>query len=364
MNVNDLLRESMKNKPASNRGARQKTSTPKDVTRMNFNENAYGMSDSVKQAIVDAALGSYMYQDFYAVDIKEKLAGIYGLTKDHILVGSGSSAVIDMLGEVFINYGDEVVYCMPSYEAFPDMVSDNGGVRVEVPVDSAYRFDLDAMLAAVTDKTKMVIVVNPNNPTGTYVNSAQVEAFVRKLPEHVLAVVDEAYYEYVDDSTHYSLIKMLQEGYDRPLVVLRTFSKIYGLAGLRIGYAVADPMLIDELMKACQAWNVGRNALLAAEAALDDQAYIQEIKQKNVANRAYVSEELKRLGCFVVEPAANFIYFDSHRDAKEVRAKLAEQKIMIGAPDAFNRVSVGTETQNRAFIAAMERVLAELPVKT
>lgn len=107
---------------------------------------------------------NYMYQDFYAVDIRKKLAARYGLTPDHILIGSGSSAVIDMLGEVFINYGDEIVYCSPSYEAFPDMVSDNGGVRVEVPLTKDYKFDLDGMLAAVTDKTKMVIVVNPNNP--------------------------------------------------------------------------------------------------------------------------------------------------------------------------------------------------------
>lgn len=363
MNVTELLRDSMKTKPASNRGARKKTSTSKDVVRMNYNENNYGMSDKVKQVIIDAALGSYMYQDFYAVDLKEKLAGLYGLTKDHILVGSGSSAVIDMLGEVFINYGDEVVYCMPSYEAFPDMVSDNGGVRVPVPLDKDYKFDLDRMFAAITDKTKMAIVVNPNNPTGTYVNAAAVEMFVRRLPEHVIAVVDEAYFEYVDDDTHYSLIRMIQEGYDRPLIVLRTFSKIYGLAGLRIGYAVGDPLLIDELMKACQAWNVGRNAQMAAMAALDDQDYIKEMKALNIANRSYVSGELKKLGCDVVEPAANFIYFDAHRDSQAVRNKLAESKIMIGAPDAFNRVSVGTREQNEAFIAAMRMVMEELPVR-
>lgn len=238
MNVTELLRESMKIKPASGRAARQKTSTPKDVIRMNYNENAYGMSEKTKQAILDAALDSYMYQDFYAVDIKEQLAAFYGLTKDHVLIGSGSSAIIDMLGEVFINYGDEVVYCMPSYEAFPDMVSDNGGIRVEVPVDEDYRFDLDAMLAAITPRTKMAIVVNPNNPTGTYVKSARVEEFVRRLPSHVLAVVDEAYCEYVTDPDHYSLVRMIREGYEKPLIVLRTFSKIYGLAGLRIGYAL------------------------------------------------------------------------------------------------------------------------------
>ena len=117
MNVECLLRDSMKTKPKSNRGARQKTSTPKNVTRMNYNENPYGMSDEVKKAVTDASLNSYMYQDFYAVDLKKQLADLYGLTIDHVCIGAGSSAIIDMLGEVFINYGDEVVYCAPTYEA-------------------------------------------------------------------------------------------------------------------------------------------------------------------------------------------------------------------------------------------------------
>lgn len=363
MEVKELLRRSIQEKPASKRGARQKTSTPRGVTRMNLNENAYGMSDRVKQVLMEDVADNYMYQDFYAVDIRKKLAARYGLTPDHILIGSGSSAVIDMLGEVFINYGDEIVYCAPSYEAFPDMVSDNGGVRVEVPLTKDYKFDLDGMLAAVTDKTKMVIVVNPNNPTGTYVPSAEVEAFVRKLPSHVLAVVDEAYCEYVDEPGHYSLIDMIRKGYDKPMIVLRTFSKVYGLAGLRIGYAAADPLIIDEMMKACQAWNVSRIATLAAEIALDDQDYVREIRARNIKNRAFLSQRLKDLGCFVVEPAANFIYFDTHRDAKAVAQKLAERKILIGAPSTFNRVTVGREDQNAAFLAAMKEVLAELPVR-
>lgn len=203
----------------------------------------------------------------------------------------------------------------------------------------------------------MVIVCNPNNPTGTYVNSAKVEEFIRKLPDHVIPVVDEAYFEYVEDPTHYSLIKMIQEGYDRPLFVLRTFSKIYGMAGLRIGYTFADPLLIDELMKACQAWNVSYNALAAAQTALKDQEYIKKIKALTTAGRKYLEDELTKLGCTLAKPCANFIYFDTHHDPKEIRAALAEQKIMISA-FGFNRVSIGTEEQNQAFIAALKEILA------
>lgn len=154
MNISEMLRDSIRAKPASKRSTRQRTSTPKNVTRMNLNENAYGMSEVVKKVLIDAAGDNYMYQDFYAVDIREKLAEHYDVTPDHVLVASGSSAVIDMLGEVFINYGDEIVYCAPSYEAFPDMISDNGGVRVEVPLTADYKFDLDGMLAALLKKPK------------------------------------------------------------------------------------------------------------------------------------------------------------------------------------------------------------------
>lgn len=204
-------------------------------------------------------------------------------------------------------------------------------------------------------------MVNPNNPTGSYIRAADVEEFILKLPAHVLPVVDEAYFEYVTDPDHYSMIDMIKEEYDRPLIVLRTFSKIYGLAGLRIGYAIAHPTIVDEMMKTCQAWNVSRSATLAAVAALENQEYIEAILQKNIENRAYLSQGLKELGCFVVEPAANFIYFDAHRDAKAVSKKLAERKILIGAPDTFNRVTVGKIEQNTAFLAALKEVLSELP---
>lgn len=362
MQVETLLRRSIREKPASKRSARQKTSTPRDMVRMNLNENAYGMSDTVQQALRASVADNSMYQDFYAYDIRKKVADLHGLTADHILIGAGSSAVIDMLGEVFINYGDEVLYCSPTYEAFPDMVSDNGGVRVEVPLTADYRFDLAALRAAVTDKTKMVILVNPNNPTGTCLPAAEVEAFVRSLPDHVLAVVDEAYFEYVDTPGHYSLIRLVQQGYGKPLIVLRTFSKIYGLAGLRIGYAVADPALIDQLMKACQAWNVSRIATLAATVALDDQAYVEKVRAANTIERQRLYSGLRALGCTVAEPAANFLYFDTGRDAAAVSGALAGRRILIGTPNArFNRVTVGMPAENAAFLQALAEVLDTLP---
>lgn len=395
-NVTALLRDSMKVKPASKRGARQKTSTPKGVTRLNYNENNYGPAPEVTKLLIDSIGRVNEYQDFFAIDLKQKIADSYGLDKtakaasetnefgedskpeDYVIIGAGSSAVIDMLGEIFINPGDEVVYCMPSYESFPDMVNDYGGKRVEIPLTADYHFDLDGMYEAVTEKTKLVVVVNPNNPTGTYINGSKIEEFIRKVHEKaarlhpdddqdVVVVVDEAYYEYVDDPTHYSMIEMVQKGYDRPLIVQRTFSKAYGLAGLRIGYAITQPALADAIMKACQAWNYSGPGLLACETALDYQDYIKKVKALNIENRNYVAEELKKLGFEVVPPAANFIFFGIPEDATaeqrekmdpvRVKNELAERKIMIGAPNGHNRVSIGTAEECKLFIAAMKEIV-------
>ena len=395
-NVTALLRDSMKVKPASKRGARQKTSTPKGVTRLNYNENNYGPAPEVTKLLIDSIGRVNEYQDFFAIDLKQKIADFYGLDKtaetasetnefgegskpeDYVIIGAGSSAVIDMLGEIFINPGDEVVYCMPSYESFPDMVNDYGGKRVEIPLTADYHFDLDGMYEAVTEKTKLVVVVNPNNPTGTYINGAKIEEFIRKVHEKaarlhpdddqdVVVIVDEAYYEYVDDPTHYSMIEMIQKGYDRPLIVQRTFSKAYGLAGLRIGYAITQPALADAIMKACQAWNYSGPGLLACEAALDYQDYIKKVKALNIENRNYVADELKQLGFEVVPPAANFIFFGipenataeqrEKMDPVRVKNELAERKIMIGAPNGHNRVSIGTAEECKLFIAAMKEIV-------
>ena len=288
-----------------------------------------------------------------------QLKKIPGVTMDDIYTGNGVSELINLSMQALLNDGDEILIPAPDYPLWTATATLAGGNVVHYVCDeqSDWYPDIDDIRSKITDKTKAIVIINPNNPTGTYVNSAKVEEFIRKLPDHVIPVVDEAYFEYVEDPTHYSLIKMIQEGYDRPLFVLRTFSKIYGMAGLRIGYTFADPLLIDELMKACQAWNVSYNALAAAQAALKDQEYIKKIKALTTAGREYLEDELTKLGCTLAKPCANFIYFDTHHDPKEIRAALAERKIMISA-FGFNRVSVGTEEQNKAFIAALKEILA------
>lgn len=355
-----LQRDPIKVKPASQRAARQKSSaTPDDVYRLNYNESPFGPSPKAAQALAEACKKPFQYPDWFAIAFKKKLAEMYGMETTNFVPGSGSSALICMLGEIFLNQGDEVVLGDPSYEAFRDVTYDYGATPVMVPLNSDMKYDLDAMLAAITPKTKMIVVVNPNNPTGTLINSSEIEEFLDKVPENVVAVVDEAYLEFVTAQNSYSMIDYVKKHENKPIIVLKTFSKIYGMAGIRIGYAVMSSDLSDCMSKSSHAWNVSRIAQIMATAALEDQAFIISIKEKVAQERQKVSEALKSFGCKVYESQANFILFKTDKDPLEVKAKLEEDKVLIGAPIGCNRVSIGLPEMNDKFISCMKKILGK-----
>lgn len=359
MNYSYLLSEPMKVKPKSNRASRQKSSnTPPNVLRLNYNESHYGMSPKTMEAFIESTKSSYKYPDWFAIDLKETIGEYYGVDKSCVVPTAGSSALIDMIGAVFINPGDEVLFGDPTFEAFRDMANDFGGVPVPVPLDEDMYFDLDAIYNAITPKTKIIVICNPNNPTGTFLPSAKVEEFVRKVPKNIIVVVDEAYIDYVDIEGTYSMAKLIKEGYEKPLIVLRTFSKIYGMAGVRVGYGIMHPDLADELAKSCHAWNVSVSGQYTAAAALKDQEYIKEIKKLTIESRNYVETELTNLGCTVIPSQTSFIYFKAPIEPKELTAKLAEYDINIGT-FAYSRVSLGTMEMNKRFIDAMKEILSK-----
>lgn len=361
MDYKMLLRESIKNLPESKRAARQPVSsyTTPDIYRLNYNESPYGPSPLALQALKEASERPNIYPDWFSVDLKTDFAKFHGLPDMmHVCTATGSSAIINMLGEIFINYGDEVVLGDPSYEAFRDTVNVNGGIPVMVPLDDSLTYNLDAMLSAITPKTKMLVVCNPNNPTGTFVDSAKLENFIKKVPENVIVVVDEAYLEFVSRPDTYSMIKLISEGYEKPLIVLKTFSKAYGMAGLRIGVAAAKPELISFLGKSGSAWNINFLGQRMADAALKDQEYIKKITALNQIERDKVSCELEALGCKVYKSQTNFILFKAPKlENSEIYAKLAEEKILIGSPIGMNRVSLGTSKMNDKFIEVMKKIL-------
>lgn len=357
MNYNEILSKPMKVKPASNRASRKKSSnTPPHILRMNYNESHYGMSPIAMDAFIESTKLSHRYPDWFAIDLKHSAGEHFDVHWECVVPAAGSSALIDMLGEIFINEGDEVLFGDPTFEAFRDVANDYGATPVPIPLDGNMKFDLDAIYAAITDKTKIIIICNPNNPTGTYVDSSKVEEFIKKVPENILVVVDEAYMEYVTEEGAYSMIKLIKEGYEKPLVILKTMSKIYGMAGVRVGFGIMQPDLADQFGKSSHAWNVSVSGQMTATAAFKDQEFIDNVKIEVANGRNYIETELANLGCVVIPSQTSFIYFKAPIEPAELTKKLAEKDILIGT-FAYSRVSIGTKEMNEKFIAAMKEIL-------
>ena len=273
-----------------------------EIVSFSANVNPLGVSPLLRTTLADKIDAITTYPDREYTSLRKCIAAYCGTDHENVIVGNGSTELISLF--IQIEHPKKAMIIGPTYSEYEREISLGGGTTLYYPLREKddFKLDVNDFISHLNENIDLLVICNPNNPTGTYVNSAKVEEFIRKLPDHVIPVVDEAYFEYVEDPTHYSLIKMIQEGYDRPLFVLRTFSKIYGMAGLRIGYTFADPLLIDELMKACQAWNVSYNALAAAQAALKDQEYIKKIKALTTAGREYLEDELTKLGCTLAKP--------------------------------------------------------------
>ena len=307
-------------------------------------------------ALEDSMAGSHFYPDFAAVLLKQKVAEQYGLKAENVLTGAGSSAMIDMIGLTFLDEGDEVLFSAPTYGAFADMAYLNGGVPVSVPVTEEQKFNLPAMKEKIGEKTKIVVICNPNNPTGTYVPIGELEAFADTLPEDVLLVMDEAYMEFAIEPDCCSMVDYMKAHPEKPILVLRTFSKYYAMAGLRVGYALGSEELIGIMRKCSASWNLNVCAQKAAVAGLADQEYYQEQKAKIVEGREYLEKEMVALGCRVYPSQSNFIYFDTGKDPAWIQEQLMEKGIRIGAFE-MSRVSVGTMEECKLYIKALKEIL-------
>lgn len=307
-------------------------------------------------ALEDSMAGSHFYPDFAAVLLKQKVAEQYGLKAENVLTGAGSSAMIDMIGLTFLDEGDEVLFSAPTYGAFADMAYLNGGVPVSVPVTEEQKFNLPAMKEKIGEKTKIVVICNPNNPTGTYVPIGELEAFADTLPEDVLLVMDEAYMEFATEPDCCSMVDYIKAHPEKPILVLRTFFKYYAMAGLRVGYALGSEELIGILRKCSASWNLNVCAQKAAVAGLADQEYYQEQKAKIVEGREYLEKEMAALGCRVYPSQSNFIYFDTGKDPAWIQEQLMEKGIRIGAFE-MSRVSVGTMEECKLYIKALKEIL-------
>ncbi|MCX5749849.1 MAG: histidinol-phosphate transaminase [Candidatus Saganbacteria bacterium] len=331
----------------------------KEVVKLASNENPFGPSPKAVESIIKNLNSISVYPDQHHSLLRENLAKKWELSKDNFIVGNGSDEIMLLLAQVFLSAGDEVVVSRNTFSVyeFVSEIMDAELVFVDL-LNNAY--DLEAVKRAVTEKTKLIFLCNPNNPTGTYFNKKQLADLVKGLPKNVITVIDEAYADFADSDDFPAGTDLIKEG--KNIVVLRTFSKVYGLAGLRVGYGIARPQIIKYLFMAKLPFNVNRLALIAAGAALEDGEFIEQTLANNREGKAFISGELKKMGLKHLKSQANFIFIDLGRDSGPVFMDMMRHGVIIrplasfGFPKAI-RVSIGTMRQNERFIEALKKVI-------
>jgi histidinol-phosphate aminotransferase len=323
------------------------------------NENPLPPSDRVQQAVV-AALGAlHRYPDGSGFYLRQALAKKHGVSPEQILLGNGSNELIELVVRSFVRPGDEAIIPHPSFVVYPMTVQAVGGTRVTVAL-ADYRLDLEGMARAITPATKVVFIPNPNNPTATIVTADEVDRFMARVPERTIVVFDEAYFEFACGPDFPDALGYVKQG--RKAVVLRTFSKAASLAGLRVGYALADGEATGLMNRIRAPFNVNSLAQAAALAALEDEARVQEGVAMIAAGRRYLYDEFTRLGLRYVPARANFILVDVGRSAAEVYQKLLRAGVIVrpmtsfGMPTAL-RITVGAPEENRTLVRALGAVL-------
>lgn len=326
-----------------------------EVIKLASNENPLGTSPAAVAAMTAALGEASYYPEKEANVLREKLAEKYGLDVENFVVTNGGEYALTLLGNTFINPGDEAVYCTPTFGVMRSSIIKQEGIPVELNLTDDYKFDLEGMLKKITDKTKLVYICNPNNPTGTIVSKEERDKFVEKLPDHVVAVFDEAYYEFIEDKEYESAIKYVKEG--KNVVVIRTFSKLYGMAGVRIGYAIANKEIIEKIFMVREAFSANRIGIIGAAAALDDKEFVEKTLNNNREGLKYFEKEFKSMGYDVIPSNANFVYVDLKTDISDVNQKMLMKGFVFRPWGGKMRVSVGTPEQNAAFMKALKEVL-------
>ncbi len=336
-----------------------------NIVKMASNENPLHLSPKAIAAMEQELANCYLYPEGSSPHLREKLADKYHISPEQIVLGNGGDHIISLVCSAFINEGDETIVCEPTFATYCINTLLMGGTLVKVPVKD-YLFDVDAILAAITPKTKMIFCCNPNNPTGTIIGKKKMQEFVDKLPDHVLLFLDEAYFEFVSDPDYPDGLDFVRAG--KNVIVLRTFSKVYGLAGLRIGYAMAPLHLSEVLGRVMPAFPVNRLAQAAAYAAIDDEEFVAKVKANNEQGRAYLNQQLSEMGMTYAPSFGNFIFVDIGMPSQEANEELLRQGVIVRPGYLFDcpnylRVSIGTMEENQHFIAALRKIKAAYDAK-
>lgn len=335
-----------------------------DVIKLASNELPFGPPEKVRQAVYEAARELNRYPDSYSYYLRSRLSEKFKVKPENIAFGNGSSELIKLICDATVVDGDRVIYANPSFVMYPIVVDSRGGTRVEIPLrkhDLAH--DLKSMLDAIDESTALVIICNPNNPTGTITPSEEIEEFLNEVPESVFVLFDEAYAEFATDERFVTGLEEFRKG-RRNIGVLRSFSKAYGLAGARLGYGFLPEELVDAIDRIREPFNVNLIAQAAGIAALDCEKEYEEIRDLVVSERQRLEQELSSMGFKVYPSQANFIFVDSTVDSTLVFKELLKKGVIVRDGSIFGsgfrtylRVTVGTPEENDRFLQEFKKAV-------
>ncbi|HAR64328.1 MAG: histidinol-phosphate transaminase [Candidatus Margulisiibacteriota bacterium] len=332
-----------------------------EVIKLASNENPLGPSSKVIDSLKNHISSVSLYPDGSCNCLRDNLAQTYNLPPECFIIGNGSDEILMLIAQTFINPGDEVLI---SSQTFSEYLFTSKCLEASIKIipQKDFRYDIASFPRYLTEKTKVIYLCNPNNPTGTIYSKKDFDDFIAQIPANVLIVIDEAYYEYVNKSDYPESINYLST--HNNVLILRTFSKVYGLAGLRIGYAIGNKKLVDLIHKVREPFNVNSLAQIAAIAALKDQEYVQKIKLLNEQSRQYLYDQFDKLEITYIESEANFVLFEVKENAQDIFQKLLKKGIIVRPMNGFGlpnhvRVTTGTLEETKEFIEKLKEILTE-----
>lgn len=355
----DLLRSTVKNLKEYKPGKNPEKS---GVIKLSSNENPFGSSPEVITAIKKELKKLYIYPDQKATLLRQAIADNLFISEDNLIIGNGSDDIMQIAAATFLSPCEEVIINKNSFSIYELTTHIFEGKIAWADLKDC-EIDLDAVLKAVTPKTKIIFLTNPNNPTGTIFKKDDFEQFITAINENILVIVDEAYCEFVESKEFPDTLKYIRDG-QKNLLILRTFSKFHGLAGLRVGYGIAHPYLINAMLKVKMPFNVNRLAQAGAIAALKDYSFLSKTYKNNLNSKYLIYKHLDKLGLSYKKTEANFIFIDLKQSSDEIFLKLMSFGVIIrplasfGFPEAI-RISIGTPSQNKKLISALKKVLGK-----
>lgn len=330
-----------------------------EVIKLASNENPLGTSPLALKAMKLAVKEAFLYPDDNCYYLKRAMAQKFGTEENQIIVGNGSVEILPLVTLAYLSPNESAIASQSGFIWYKIAINIAGGQLIEAPMKN-HTHDLEAMLKCIKENTKLIFIANPNNPTGTIVTRDEFDRFMQQVPEHILVVMDEAYYEYIQDPNYPDSFKYLREG--KNILILRTYSKIYGMAGPRLGYGFTKSEIVSNMMKVRISFNANRISQIAGIAALEDHEHVQRSIEANEAGKAFLYDAYSKMGLFYLPTYANFIFVDFNKDSQAIFETLLRHGIICrtikeyGFPTAM-RITIGTERQNKKLIRTLKKIL-------